>query len=76
MHELKYKYQTDKNKLYRQSRHYYDIYMLIIKGIVIDALDNSHLLQEIADNALKRFGISKNLYRTIKIGLLNITPYL
>ena len=50
--------------------------MLIIKGIVIDALDNSHLLQEIADNALKRFGISKNLYRTIKIGLLNITPYL
>ena len=74
LHELKYKYQPDKNKLYRQSRHYYDIYMLIIKGIVIDALDNSHLLQEIADNSLKRFGISNNLYRTIKIGLLNITP--
>ena len=48
--------------------------MLIIKGIANEALEASNLLQEIADNSLKRFGISNNLYKTIKIGTLDLMP--
>lgn len=58
----------------RMSRHYYDTYMLLEKGIADLALNNLPLLEQVILNKSVFFKDNKASYETAKIGSLKLTP--
>jgi hypothetical protein len=58
----------------RESRHYYDIYMMSLKGVATLAIQNPALLQEVTQNKRVLFHEAKASYETAIIGTLKVVP--
>lgn len=58
----------------RMSRHYYDTYILDVKGVTKAALDNLPLLDQVVHNKSVFFKDNNVSYETAKIGSLKLVP--
>lgn len=58
----------------RLSRHYYDVYQMIQKGISKNAIDNIDLLKDVIENKKSNFRCSWAAYEKAIPGSLNIVP--
>ena len=74
LHSLYNRHQKGKAIGHRMSRHYYDIYMLVQKGIVITAIAQKNLLQEVIENNIVFFKDPNSAYETAKLGELRLAP--
>lgn len=74
LHSLYHKHLKGKKIGNRMSRHYYDIYILIKKGISEVALIQQSLLEEVTRNNMIFFKDNNSSYETSKIGSLKLYP--
>lgn len=74
LHEETYRPPEKAKRIARMSRHYYDVWALITKGIADEAIADQGLFERVAAHRVAFFGYGWMDYSTLRPGALRIMP--
>ena len=74
LHEETYRPPAKAKRIARMSRHYYDVWALITKGIADEAIADEGLFERVAAHRVAFFGYGWMDYSTLRPGALRIVP--